>query len=80
MEEREGFRANEVRPHHPRPWGARGPHGGREPLWLWGPRPPSRLGQVASWLAASLARSLGSSARILGIRTLISNPFLDYEL
>ena len=30
----------------PAPWGARGPHGGREPLWSWGPR----LGpHVASW-------------------------------
>ena len=30
-------------------------------------------------LPTSLVRSFGSSAHILGIRTPISNPFLDYE-
>jgi hypothetical protein len=37
--------------------------------------PPSK-GLLA---ISSLARTLGSSARILGVRTPISNPFSDYE-
>ena len=38
-EEREDKNWPTTRGHvSPVPWGARGPHGGREPLWPWGPR------------------------------------------
>ena len=68
----------------PAPWGACGPHGGREPLWQWGPRlthvwAPRRGPHVASWPPSPLARFLTFFNRILGIRTPILNPFLDYE-
>ena len=46
-EEREGKYWPTTRGHiSPAPWGVRGPHGGREPLWPWGPRLTHGLGHT----------------------------------
>ncbi|KAK1565338.1 hypothetical protein Q3G72_024329 [Acer saccharum] len=38
------FLGQSARATSPTLWGAHGPHGAREGLWPWGPRPPSRRG------------------------------------
>ena len=48
-------------------WGACGPHGGREPSWPGGPRPPTRPAQVAS--------RPGLSSRVL---PRFFSPYLGY--
>ena len=73
MEEREGFRANEVRLRQPRPWGARGPHGGKELLWPWGPRPPSRRGP-SGLMATHLSRALPHV-----LQPYLGHPNSDFE-
>ena len=77
--ERESISANQVVPHHPLAMGARGPHGSRECSRPWGPQPHQQPAYVAHGLGCPLARSLGSSARILGVRTSILNLFPDYK-
>ena len=80
MEEREG--KNEPIKHGHITPGRGGPvglTGAESPLWPWDPRPPSRRGPsglAATHLSRALPRFFSCN---LGIRTPISNPFLDYK-
>ena len=77
--ERRDFQANQQGPRHP-------PHGGRvgltglERVFGRGAHGlPHDVAHVASWPLSPLSRTLTFFSRNLGIRTLILNPFSDYE-